>query len=269
MGKMARRLLHRRAGREAGSPASGDQAGPDQATVQLERRIFERSRRSRKLGRLRPWLAILLAAVLAVAGVYVVWFSSVLAVDKVQVTGTSSVTPVLVRETARVPLGRPLASVDLTAIRARVSGLPAVRSVRVTRAWPHQVRIDVIERVAVAVVPRGKEFRGLAADGVLFRSFVARPAGLPEIEDRKGADKVALQEAAQVVGSLPPDVLGRVDHVSVASVDEIKLAMRSGRLVVWGNSAQSAQKAEVLSVLIKRPSSMIDVSVPARPTTRP
>ncbi|MEP6815386.1 MAG: FtsQ-type POTRA domain-containing protein [Marmoricola sp.] len=245
------------------------QAGPDEETIQLERRLFERKRRSRKLGRMRPLLAILLAALLVVAGVYVVWFSSLLSVEKVQVTGASMVAPVQIREVAQVPIGRPLARVDLNAIRARVLSLPSVKSVRVSRGWPHQVRIAVTERVAVAVVPRGSGFRGLAADGVLFRTYAARPAGLPEIKDQKNAGKDALREAARVVGSLQPAVLSRVDHVSVASIEQIKLVMRSGRLVVWGNASGSLQKAEVLAVLMRRPSSVIDVSVPGRPTTRP
>lgn len=246
-----------------------DQAGPDEETIQLERQLFERRLRARRRGRMRPVLAILLVLLLVAGGVYVVWFSSLLAVDRVAVTGTVIVPPVLVRETAQVPTGRPLARVDLAAIRSRVSTLPAVKSVRVSRAWPHGIDIDVTERVAVAVVPRGNGFRGLAADGVLFRTFGSRPPGLPEIKDEKNADKDALEEAARVVGSLPPEVLSRVDHVSVATVDEIKLVMRSGRLVIWGNSSQSAEKAEVLAVLVKRPSSVIDVSVPGRPTTRP
>ncbi|MDQ6641367.1 MAG: FtsQ-type POTRA domain-containing protein [Actinomycetota bacterium] len=247
----------------------GGQAGPDEETIRLERRLFENRRRSRRVVRLRPLFALLLAALLLIAGAYVVWFSSVLSVQQVQVTGTSIVPPVQVREVARVPLGQPLATVDLNAIRERVSTLAAVKSVRVSRSWPHQVRIDIVERSAVAVVPRGKGFRGLAADGVLFRSYDVRPPGLPEVKDQQGASTDALQEAARVVGSLPPQLLRRVDHVSVATIDQIKLFMRSGRLVVWGNSSQSSQKAEVLAVLMTRRSSVIDVSVPGRPTTRP
>ena len=89
------------------------------------------------------------------------------------------------------------------------------------------------------------------------------------IRDRKGADTAALQEAARVVGALPPAVLARVDHVSVATIDQIRLVMRSGRLVKWGDAAQSAKKAEVLAVLMRQKSSVIDVRVPGRPTTRP
>ena len=89
------------------------------------------------------------------------------------------------------------------------------------------------------------------------------------IRDQKGADAAALQEAARVVGALPPAVLARVDHVSVATIDQIWLVMRSGRLVKWGDAEQSAKKAEVLAVLMRHSSSMIDVRVPGRPTTRP
>ena len=121
----------------------------------------------------------------------------------------------------------------------------------------------------MAVVPRAGGYRGLADDGVLFRGYATRPGGLPEIVDEQDADKGALEEAARVVGALPPWLLARVDHVSVATIDQIELVMRSGRKVVWGTSAQSAEKAEVLAVLVRRPSSVIDVSVPGRPTTRP
>ena len=64
-------------------------------------------------------------------------------------------------------------------------------------------------------------------------------------------------------------MLTRVDHVSVATIDQIQLVMRSGRLVMWGDSTHSAQKAEVLTVLMRQKSSVIDVRVPGRPTTRP
>lgn len=242
--------------------------GPDEETVRLERDLFEQRRRSLRRPRRKRILVALVLVVVLVAGVWAVGFSSLLAVRSVEVSGAEQVAPPEVRAAAAAPIGRPLARVDLDAIRERVSAMPAIASVRVSRAWPHAVRVAVTERVAVAVVPRANGFRGLAADGVLFKAYAKRPPGLPEIQDQKGADKDALREAALVVGSLPGDVLRRVAHVSVKSIDEIRLVMRSGRLVVWGNSSQSQQKAAVLTVLLERASSQIDVSVPGRPTTR-
>jgi cell division protein FtsQ len=37
---------------------------------------------------------------------------------------------------------------------------------------------------------------------------------------------------------------------------------------MWGSAEDSAQKAEVLAVLLDRDAKQIDVSVPGRPTTR-
>jgi cell division protein FtsQ len=38
--------------------------------------------------------------------------------------------------------------------------------------------------------------------------------------------------------------------------------------VMWGSAENSAEKAEVLAVLLERDAHEIDVSVPGRPTTR-
>jgi cell division septal protein FtsQ len=247
-------------------PPSG---GADEETVQLERKLFRRRRRWGRLRRVRPLVALVLAVLLVAAGVWAVWFSPLLAANHVDVTGTRALAPVVVRNAAQVPLGHPLARVDLNAVRTRVAALPEVKDVRVTRAWPHGVSIRVTERTAVAVVPRGSGFQGLAADGVLFRTYDARPPGLPVVRDLPGADTEARREAARVVGSLPAAVLSRVDHVSVRTIDDIQLVMRSGRQVMWGDSTQSVQKAEVLTALMRLKSSEIDVRVPGRPTTRP
>ena len=78
----------------------------------------------------------------------------------------------------------------------------------------------------------------------------------------------ALVEGGRVIGSLPAGIASRVDTVEVSSVDKIQLVLGNGRRVLWGSSDDSGQKAEVLAVLLRRPGQQIDVSVPARPTTR-
>ena len=57
--------------------------------------------------------------------------------------------------------------VDLGRADARVGSLAEVQSVDVTRTWPDGVRIEVVERTAVAVVELAGRIRGLDADGVV------------------------------------------------------------------------------------------------------
>lgn len=232
------------------------------------RRAFARRQWARRRLTLR-WLVALAVVIVLVAGsAWAVWFSSWLSVREVEVTGTSQLKASAVEAAAQVPRGEPLAEVDLDRIRARVQALAGVASADVTRSWPHSVRIAVTERQVVAVVRIGGLLRGLDEDGSVFRSFTEVPAGLPLIQSAAGTTARALAEAAKVVTSLDPALAAKVDHVGVATIDRISLALRDGRTVEWGSSASSDQKAEVLAVLLRQKAKVYDVSVPSRPTTR-
>lgn len=204
---------------------------------------------------------------LAGAGVWLVFFSSVLAVGSVVVAGTDELDPAQVRRAAAVPSGEPLARVDLTAVRARVEAMAWVREAEVTRQWPDEVLVTVEEREAIAVVVIGGQARGMDVDGVVFREFATAPADLPTVRTAPDTGAEALREAARVVASLPDDLARRVDHVEVATVDQISLALRDGREVVWGSAEESEQKALVLVPLLRQPGQVYDVSVPGQPTT--
>jgi cell division protein FtsQ len=243
-------------------------AGPDEETVRLARKDFRRRRNAGRWRRVRLVVAALLALALVAGAVWVVYFSSYVTVRETAVAGNRTVKLDRIEYTADVPTGTPLARVDLDAIRARVESIPAVRRAAVSRRWPHTVQVDVTERTPLAVVDQGAGLRAMDAEGVLFGGFAKQPRNLPLVRTSPDVEGEALEEGAQVVGSLPHEVARRVDVVEVSSVDEIELVLGSGRRVLWGSAEDSDQKAEVLAVLIKRPGNQIDVSVPGRPTTR-
>ncbi len=237
--------------------------------LDASRRRFARRQWARRWATWRGLVVLgLVAAVVAVAG-WVVLASPVLDVRGVQVAGTTFLGPAEVRRAAAVPQGGPLARADLGAVRRRVEALPAVASVQVSRAWPHEVRIEVTERTAVAVVEDGERLHGLDADGIVFRSYKARPRALPLIRMAADAPADARAEAAHVVGVLPESVARRVAFVDVHTRDAISLELRDGRTVVWGSADQVTDKARVLAALLKavRDARSYDVSVPGQPTT--
>ena len=240
----------------------------DEPTVKLARKQFARRQWARRWLAWRSGLVALLALALTVAVLWLLFFSSVFAVSAVQVDGTSVLSAARVRQVADVPMGRPLAGVDLGAVAARIRRLPAVAEVEVSRSWPHAVRIDVHERVPVAVVRRPGALRGLSADGVLFRTYPSRPSALPLVRAGAHTRADALAEAAQVVHALPTDLATRVAYVNVRTIDDIALRLRDGRTVLWGSADSSADKAEVVAVLLKQKAHFYDVSVPSRPTIR-
>lgn len=238
---------------------------PDQLTSSRKR--FARRQWARRWLAWRRITVAVLALLIAGGAVFAVYFSSLLEVEGVEVRGTLGLTSAEIASAAEVPVGQPLARVDLEAIERKVMSLGAVRTVDVSRKWPHEVLIEIEERVPVAVVKMGDLLRNLDAEGVIFGDRRRPPANLPMVETSSDVGTDALREAATVAGALEPGFLATVDHLEVESVDQITLVLRDNRIVLWGNAEQSGEKAEVLAALLSREAKVYDVSVPGSPTT--
>jgi cell division protein FtsQ len=222
---------------------------------------------------LRRWLvwryviASVLLVVLAGVGIWLVFVSSVLTVKHVDVRGGSLLSRQRILAAAQVPTGEHLVDLDVAAIRSRVGALAPVRRVDVSREWPDGVLIKVTERTPVAVAEIGGRYQAMDSQGVLFRDYAHPPAGMPRVVTGADTGSSALAEAARVIAALPSGLSARVDHVQVAGIDRISLALRSGQVVVWGDSSQSSLKAQVLADLLAHPAHTYDVSVPGQPVT--
>lgn len=235
---------------------------------ELTRKRFERRRWARRWGVWRYVVAAVLGIAAVVTGVWLVFFSSVLAVTGLEIEGNQLLSEKEIAEVAELPTGDPLARVDLAAIKARIEALPAVESVDVSRQWPDKVRVEIDERDAVAVVVLDERFRGLDENGVVFRDYQRPPRGLPLIRIAPDTRGEAMAEGAAVVGVLPATITRRIEYVELATVDEISLKLRNGDVVVWGSAEEAGAKAQVLEALLKQEGTVYDVSVPGHPTIR-
>lgn len=231
--------------------------------------LTKRRRRQIRRRRLRLVLLGLLVAVVVGAGVWALYFSSLLSVQRVQVTGVRMLSVAQVEQVAKVRMGVPLARADLGGITTRVEKLPAVLHASVSRSWPHTVHIDVTERTPVAVVQQGAALKRVDDHGVLFGNPVASRHRLPVIHQASGAKVPALAQAAEVAGALPPSIARHVRFIEVHSLDNIVLMMASGKQVTWGSATDSAQKVKIVHDLLhKRGVHQLDVSVPGRVTSQ-
>jgi cell division protein FtsQ len=229
--------------------------------------------------RMLRWLVPLVAlgvVVVLVGSLVVVYRTSLFAVTTVRVEGAGGQLPAAdVRKRAGVADGSALASVDLDAVRSRVAGLPAVRSVTVDTDWPHAVVIRVSARTPVAALPAdpagsGKAgYRLIDASGVVFGSVPAVPAGLPAlVVSHPGPRDESTRAALQVLASLTPQLRQRLVRLEASRPTRVRLALTGGRTIVWGDAADNARKAQVATVLLARSGSVIDVSAPDLVTVR-
>nr|WP_202885570.1 FtsQ-type POTRA domain-containing protein [Kribbella sandramycini] len=234
-------------------------------------RAQQRFARRQRLVRRHSWLPWAIGGgVLLLAGV-VVWlfyFSSLFAVSGVRVSGADTVPVATIEQTAAAPTGTPLAQVDLSAIAGRVRTIPAVADAQVTRAWPNKVVVVVTERVPVVVVTDGARYDLVDATGTSYRTLTARPTGLPEAKVTGTRREQTVRSIVTVSAALPDPLRAQVGSISATSPDSITLNLGSGVKVVWGSSDDSARKAEVLSVLMRRKAQTYDVSAPDLPVTK-
>jgi cell division protein FtsQ len=230
-----------------------------------------RFNRRRLASRLVAWRAVIAAVVVVgVLGVlvWVVFFSSWLAAETVKVEGARTVSAHEVAAAAAVPVGTPLVRVDLAKIRASVAKIPAVGSVAVRRSWPHTISIAIQERQPVASVQRAGNWWDVDGHGVVFREAGAKATGLPVVAVKPSAADDLLSAASAVAAALPPGLVSQTRRITANSLDSVTVHLKDGGTVLWGSSAESDRKVEVLQALmVHSKAGTFNVSVPGMPTT--
>lgn len=268
----------------AGPPAD---AGPV-VDPRFERRRLEVRRDA---GRRRLTVVLASAAVVAaVAGGLASTRSPVLDVDRVEVRGASHTSRADVVSVTGLGSHRRMVDVRPGAVARAVERLPWVAHARVIRQWPATVRIDLQERVPVAVVAVGgpaapgsgllapADRRWALADrtGRVLAVVPRSPTGLPELAGvaapgGPGASVVAAAGASlPVAAALPPGLRPRVAEVAAADGGAVRLRLGApGAVVLLGPPDRLAEKLAAVQAVLDGASldrlAVIDVRVPAAP----
>lgn len=224
-----------------------------------------RRRRNRRRLIVRVTVPLLVLAMIAV-GIYLVGFSSVLAIRSVKITGEQRLSTREISRVAAVPVGAPLARTDIAAIQHRVAGITQVESATVQRKWPNTITINVVERTGLYVVEQGASYLVVDRFGVGFETRTSA-GSLPKAVVPAGHPQV-LRSVGVVVAALPASLQAKVQRIEAGSQDSITIRMADGDVVFWGSADQSPLKAAVLVPLLKQHGSRYDVSAPGNPAVR-
>ncbi|MCX4667824.1 FtsQ-type POTRA domain-containing protein [Streptomyces sp. NBC_01381] len=258
-------------------------AGPTTAERQKLDSGPPRPPRSRvRVPRPRTLVLSLIALVLVGAGgVWALYGSQWLRLERVTTSGTRVLTPAEVREAAAAPVGAALISVDTDAIEDRLRRkLPRIDSVDVVRSWPHGIGLKVTERKPVLLIEKGGKFVEVDAKGVRFATVGHAPKGVPLLELMPDQENAAAslrrfdsdrlrREAVRVAGALPAAVARDTRVVKARSYDSLSLELSDGRTVDWGSSEKGRAKVSTLTALMKAAPKArhFDVSVPTAPAS--
>ncbi|MET8847269.1 FtsQ-type POTRA domain-containing protein [Amycolatopsis sp. NPDC004625] len=267
-------------------PPSASSAEEDRASLARQRRgrRSEEERRRTRVARAKPsprtrpnrqveirrrWVA-LLSVLTVVAAVYLLFFSSMLGVQDVAVSGSRTVPADQIRTVAAVPADKPLLRLSTDEIRDRVAAMPGIATVEVSRSWPNTVEITVTERTAIAFFdsgPGGDGVHLVDGGGVVFKTVAARPPGLPELKLPKvSADDPVTRAVTAVLGVIPEQLLKQVTTATAKTPASVEFTLASGKIVRWGTAEQTDRKAKVLAALLTQDGKVYDVAAPELPT---
>ena len=231
--------------------------------------------------RARGWaLAGAAALFLAVCALWAT-HSAAFRVRSVSVSGDHHLTPAQIQRLAGVTGDTNVFWANRGALAGRLEKNPWVASAEVSRSLPSTLHITVQERSAVAILS-GKQKQVVAVDGVVLEPASAHAvATLPLVVTagraagpQSGAAAAQTTLALRAVAALSPGVRAQVATVSVARgpVPDVRLRMRSGAVVRFGDDAQAGEKARVLRAMLDWmrhhgvQASSIDVESPASPS---
>lgn len=224
-----------------------------------EIRSLQRRRRLKKV-------VALIASLLACStAIYIVYFSSVFALQSISVQGSSIVEGDAIIQAAAIPLGTPLARINSDEVSKKLQVFPSVGSVEVRRVWPSEIVLAITERTPIATMSLNGRWKFVDESGVIYGDSAKIPDGLIPIS---APNVAARRSVAEVIQSLPVTIKRQVLTVNANTEDSVELTLTGARYVVWGNSTLSARKVEVLEILLQKKAKIYDVSAPNFPTTR-
>ncbi|PXX08494.1 cell division protein FtsQ/DivIB [Mycolicibacterium moriokaense] len=212
------------------------------------------------------WSALVSVVVVGLG--LLLYFTPIMSARNVVVVGVGAVTQDEVVAAANVQPGMPLLQVDTDAVAERVAAIRRVASARVQRQYPSTLRVTVVERVPVVVKDYPDGPHQFDRDGVDFAT-APPPVGVPYLDaDNPGPSDAPTKAALQVMTALRPEVAGQVGRIAAPSVAAITLTLTDGRVVVWGTTDRTEEKALKLGALLTQPGQTYDVSSPDLPTVK-
>ena len=214
-------------------------------------RAEERPRKERApLTRARKLLYTASAlAIIAVLYVVLVFFSPLLATQKITVRGASLLETTQVEQKLEPLRGVPLTRIDEKKVRELIGQDNVIRSVQVESRPPHELVVTLKERTAVAVVKQGDTYHTVDSDGVSLLESATQPDTSVPLVRFSGDDPQTSAEFRTIstaLSAMPSELLAQVKEASATSTSSITLTLRDNTTVQWGTAEESELKAKVL-----------------------
>jgi cell division protein FtsQ len=194
---------------------------------------------------------------LAVAGAWTAWqrvfASDRLRVGKLEVRGSHFLSEGEVRELASPAVGENILALDIDGLKGRLRASPWVADATVTRALPDTVRVEIHERVPLALAELERLYL-MDEDGGLIDVYGPRTGAfdLPIVRGLLGVEEESRRDRARRAGALLADLaeLGsEISEVYVEPSGDLRAVLRgAGEVLLFGEAPYRQRLVTFLSL---------------------
>jgi cell division protein FtsQ len=207
----------------------------------------------------RVLIAVQAAAVglLAVVGAWTAWqrvfASESLRVGKLEVRGSHFLSEGEVRELAAPAVGENILALDIEALKTRLRASPWVADATVTRALPDTVRVEIHERVPLALAELDRLYL-MDEDGGLIDIYGPRTGAfdLPIVRGLLGVEEESRHDRARRAGALLADLdelASEVSEVYVEPSGDLRVVLKGpGEVLLFGDPPYRQRLVTFLSL---------------------
>jgi cell division protein FtsQ len=247
---------------------------PERELLAKERKRIGRTKRSKPKSNLGPFalfarIFMVLAPLVLVGLVAATFFTPLLAIDKITISGTQRLEPKKISKALETLDGRPLTTISEVEVAELLADFPLIETFAIQAEPPHTLNVKIRERQPIVVLVRsGKNYLYDAAGVQIEQTDAA--VKLPYL-NLKGnpKDNPQFKTAMEVLLSLPVKTYQRVYSIEVSEQLTTNLVLKKSNItVIWGDTKQALLKNEVLMTLLKtglKESVVVDVSSPNAP----
>ena len=230
--------------------------------------------------RIFRYLRLLIIAGIVGGFIYLIAWSHVLVVKKIEITGTNStdaISLLLLQSKQPISIGEPLARVDVNVINRELRSVNWISQARIARNWIHgTLAIAVTLRTPVASYIDGGGVTNYFDDtGAVFTHYEG-VGSLPVVSLGNQSPELKAAVAA-LLSSLTPELLSEATAFDAKSIDDVEMSIQTldakkPFLIKFGDKNYLDLKLRVLARLFtitKDPKVHIfDVSTPLAPITK-
>jgi cell division protein FtsQ len=196
----------------------------------------------------RVFAVVAIVVAVVVLGYALARFTSLFALEEIDIVGGTRAARADVRESGKPFLGASLVSLDQDELRRKLTALPTVRSVRIDRAFPHTLRVSVVPERPLAVIRSGPEAWLVSERHRVIRSVKPDSVGRPVVWTVPGT---ALEPGRTVQGEdtgLALEALRRLPDKFPAQVESARASGGELTLILAGGAELRLGRADAVTL---------------------